>query len=64
MAYHKQKRVCASCAFPEAKRRTPASLKAKKRTGQGAGSMRHIKKQLAKSKTGYKEHPILASLRK
>lgn len=63
MAYHKQLRRCASCAFPEAKRRTPASLKAARRTGQGVGRMRHLKRIYRKAKNGFRENPILAGLR-
>lgn len=63
MAYHKQLRRCASCAFPEAKRRTPASLKAARRTGQGVGRMRYLKRAHKKAKNGFRENPILAGLR-
>lgn len=58
MAYHKQIRKCASCAFPEAKRRTPASLKAARRTGQGTGRLRHIKKVQKKFKNGFKSSTV------
>lgn len=63
MSYHKQIRRCSSCAFPEAKRRTRRSLKALRRTGQGTGRMRYLKKISRKVKSGFKEHPILAELR-
>lgn len=64
MAYHKQRRACASCAFPEAKRRTPGSLKAKRRPGaHGTGSMRYMKREMRRAKAGHKGNPILAPLR-
>ncbi|KAI5149819.1 large subunit ribosomal protein L37e [Enteropsectra breve] len=63
MAYHKQKRACASCAFPEAKKRTPASLKAARRTGQGVGNMKYMKREMKRAKAGHKGNPILAGLK-
>lgn len=63
MSYHKQLRKCSSCAFPEAKRRTPRSLKAQRRTGQGTGRMRYLKKINKKAKNGFKQHPLLSELR-
>ncbi|ORD95621.1 RL37 [Hepatospora eriocheir] len=56
MSYHKQKMKCSSCAFPEAKRRSPASLKASRRR---QGKKTYIKKEIKKSHTGYLQHPIL-----
>lgn len=64
MSYHKQLKRCSSCAFPEAKRRTPASLKAARRTGQGTGRMRYMKKIVKKARNGFAGNPILAELRK
>lgn len=60
MAYHKQIRRCASCAFPEAKRRTPGSIKAARRTGQGTGRMRYLKRVQRKAKGGFKVNSIIA----
>lgn len=62
MAYHKQIRKCASCAFPEAKRRTPASLKAHRRKGYGVGGMKYMKKEMKKARSGYQSNPIISSL--
>jgi len=63
MAFHKQLRRCSSCAFPEAKRRNPGSLKAARRTGQGTGRMRYLKRIQKKARNGFKENPLLAPLR-
>lgn len=63
MSFHKQKRACASCAFPEAKKRNPASLKAKRRSAQGCGSMRYIKKEIRRARNGHQGNPVLAGLR-
>ena len=52
-SYHKQLRKCSSCAFPEAKRRTPRTLKAHLRTGQGTRRMRYLKKIDRKVKGGF-----------
>lgn len=62
-AYHKQLRRCASCAFPEAKRRTPASIKAARRSGQGTGRMRFMKKVAKRARNGFAENSIIAELR-
>ena len=59
MSYHKQQRKCASCAYPEAKKRTRASEKAKRRLH---GKAKYIKKQILKSKTGFKQHPIIMEM--
>ncbi|KAI4292012.1 large subunit ribosomal protein L37e [Pancytospora philotis] len=64
MAFHKQRRACASCAFPEAKRRTPASIKAHGRGTMGCGAMRHMKRELKRARAGHRGNPILAELRK
>lgn len=63
MAYHKQKNRCASCAFPEPRKRNPASIKAHGRGRQGCGPMSYMKKELRKAKSGHKGNPILAGLR-
>lgn len=63
MSFHKQRRACAACAFPEAKRRTPGSQKAYRRGEQGSGAMRHMKRQLKKAKSGFRGNPILAGFR-
>lgn len=43
-SYHKQKRSCASCGYPEKKLRTPGSIKAVGRRLEGKGRMRHLRK--------------------
>ena len=63
MAYHKQLRRCASCAFPEAKKRSPGSLKAKRRGVQGCGTMKYMKKEIRRAKNGHKGNSILSALR-
>ncbi|KAI5175745.1 large subunit ribosomal protein L37e [Pancytospora epiphaga] len=63
MAFHKQKNRCASCAFPEAKRRNPGSLKARGRCGQGCGSMRYMKRERIRARAGHRGNPILGALR-
>jgi len=45
-AYHKQKRSCASCGYPERKWRNPGSLKSYGRRAQGTGRLRHMKKYI------------------
>lgn len=62
-SYHKQLRRCSSCAFPEAKRRTPASLKAARRSGQGTGRMRFMKKVAKRARNGFQGSSITAELR-
>lgn len=62
MAFHKQKAKCASCAFPEAKKRTPASLKAFRRCKEGTGAMRYIKRELRKARSGRKTDMMLKRL--
>eukprot|EP00382_Lankesteria_abbotti_P000311 CAMPEP_0113850148 /NCGR_PEP_ID=MMETSP0372-20130328/3653_1 /TAXON_ID=340204 /ORGANISM="Lankesteria abbotti" /LENGTH=94 /DNA_ID=CAMNT_0000820273 /DNA_START=67 /DNA_END=351 /DNA_ORIENTATION=+ /assembly_acc=CAM_ASM_000359 len=50
-AFHFQKLRCASCAFPDAKKRKYNwSVKAKRRNTIGTGRMRHMKKFLEKPK--------------
>lgn len=62
MAYHKQIKRCASCAFPEAKRRNPGSPKAKKRRGLGVGGMKYMKTEIRRARNGHQGNPILAPL--
>ncbi|KAI5192063.1 large subunit ribosomal protein L37e [Nematocida sp. AWRm77] len=45
-SFHKQKRSCASCGYPEKKWRNPGSIKAVGRRAQGVGRMSHLKKYL------------------
>ena len=61
MSYHKQKKACASCAFPEAKRRTRASYKCRRRLH---GKAKYVKSQIEKSKTGFRQHPIIMEFHK
>ncbi|EJW01575.1 hypothetical protein EDEG_03870 [Edhazardia aedis USNM 41457] len=42
-SYHQRHKRCSSCAYPEKKMRSPGSLKAVRRRGQGTGRMRHMK---------------------
>lgn len=63
MAFHKQKRACASCAFPEPKRRNHGSIKARGRGTQGCGSMRYMKRELRRARAGHRGNPILAGLK-
>ncbi|ORD93618.1 ribosomal prt L37 [Enterospora canceri] len=59
MAYHKQRAECASCAYPEAKKRTRRSEKAKRREH---GKKKYIKKVIQKSKTGFRQHPLIMKM--
>lgn len=62
MSYHKQLRKCASCAYPEAKMRTPGSIKARRRRNVGTGRMRHLKKIMKEHVHGVKVNPIISQL--
>ncbi|KAI5186075.1 large subunit ribosomal protein L37e [Nematocida homosporus] len=42
-SFHKQKRQCASCAYPERRWRNPGSIKAGRRQAEGTGRMRHLR---------------------
>ncbi len=59
MSYHKQKRSCAACAYPEAKKRTPRSLKAYRFK---LGKKKYMKKEMKNNKNEHKMHPILQGM--
>lgn len=61
MSYHKQKKMCAACSFPEPKKRNRGSLKAKRREH---GKKKYIKRTIKKSLTGFKQHPLIEMMRK
>ncbi|KAM0672218.1 60S ribosomal protein L37 [Ordospora colligata] len=61
-SYHKQKNSCSSCAYPNPKMRTPASIKARRRRNIGTGRMRHMKKERIAAKNGHRGNPILRAL--
>lgn len=63
MSYHKQKRRCSSCGYPEDKIRNRASLKARRRRGQGTGRMRHIRKVKRAFLGGFKGNSVLRAMR-
>eukprot|EP00919_Chromeraceae_sp_WS-2016_P037437 GHVR01089261.1.p1 GENE.GHVR01089261.1~~GHVR01089261.1.p1 ORF type:complete len:100 (+),score=8.85 GHVR01089261.1:32-331(+) len=55
-AYHIQKKTCASCGYPDAKkRRYNWSIKAKRRNTTGTGRMRYLKHLPRRFKSGFKE---------
>lgn len=58
-SYHKQKKMCASCAFPEPKKRTRASYKCVRRLH---GKKQYVKRVIQKSITGFKQHPIIMEM--
>ncbi|KAM0678520.1 60S ribosomal protein L37 [Binucleata daphniae] len=64
-SYHQRHQRCSSCGYPEKKIRTPGSIKARRRRGQGTGRMRHLK-QFFKlghdKKLGEKGHPLLRAM--
>lgn len=62
MSYHKQKRRCASCAYPETKIRNPGSVKALRKRTTGTGRCRHLKKVLRSAKAGFPGNAILNKL--
>lgn len=61
-SYHKQKNSCSSCGYPDAKMRTPGSLKARRRRTVGTGRMRYMKREMRAAKCGHKGDPILRAL--
>eukprot|EP00429_Kryptoperidinium_foliaceum_P051849 CAMPEP_0176106226 /NCGR_PEP_ID=MMETSP0120_2-20121206/53307_1 /TAXON_ID=160619 /ORGANISM="Kryptoperidinium foliaceum, Strain CCMP 1326" /LENGTH=160 /DNA_ID=CAMNT_0017440347 /DNA_START=60 /DNA_END=542 /DNA_ORIENTATION=+ len=55
-SYHIQKKKCASCGYPAAKKRSYEwSKKAKRRQAQGTGRMRHLKHMARRFKHGFRE---------
>nr|AAX48871.1 L37 [Suberites domuncula] len=55
-AYHIQKKVCASCAYPAArKRRYNWSVKAKRRRTTGTGRMKHLRSVQRRANNGFRE---------
>ncbi|RVD92681.1 60S ribosomal L37 [Tubulinosema ratisbonensis] len=63
MSYHKQKRRCSSCGYPEAKLRNPGSDKAIRRRTTGTGRCRHLKKSFRAFKAGFKGNEIVNKLK-
>lgn len=58
-AYHIQKSRCASCGYPNAKKRTfNWSAKAKRRHTTGTGRMRYLKTVHQKFKNGFREGTV------
>lgn len=62
-SYHKQKRKCAACAYPDKKWKRPASYKAKQRKTVNK-RCRHVKKIIKAANNGFKGEPLLNSLKK
>ncbi|CEM23112.1 unnamed protein product [Vitrella brassicaformis CCMP3155] len=55
-AFHIQKKVCAACGYPAARKRSYNwSEKAKRRTTTGTGRMRYLKKLPRLAKNGFRE---------
>ena len=56
ISFHKQKKTCASCAYPAAKiRGYNWSTKAKRRRTTGTGRMSHLKTVSRRFKNGFRE---------
>jgi len=54
--FHIQKKVCAHCGYPSARRRSYNwSMKAKRRQTTGTGRMRYLKKVQRKFRNGFRE---------
>merc|ERR1739849_5500 len=64
-SYHIQKKTCASCGFPSARRRNfNWGSKAKRRKTTGTGRMRHLKKVHRRALNGFREGTFAKSLKK
>ncbi|CAH1773449.1 unnamed protein product [Owenia fusiformis] len=58
-SYHIQKKTCAQCGYPAARRRHYNwSVKAKRRKTQGTGRMRHMKVVFRKFRNGFREGTV------
>ncbi|XP_046578402.1 60S ribosomal protein L37-like [Haliotis rubra] len=54
--YHIQKKTCASCGYPAARKRTfNWSIKSKRRRTTGTGRMRHLKIVFRRFRNGFRE---------
>eukprot|EP01147_Barroeca_monosierra_P011232 gene11232-3280_t len=56
-AYHIQKKRCAACGYPAAKKRNAGSNKAIRRKTTGTGRMKHLRRVQQKFKDGFREGP-------
>ncbi|KCZ81726.1 hypothetical protein H312_00905 [Anncaliia algerae PRA339] len=63
MSYHKQKKTCSSCGYPEKKLRNPGSIKAVRRNTTGTGRCRHLKKLARARRSGFKGNAIIYKLK-
>ncbi|CAD5112360.1 DgyrCDS1593 [Dimorphilus gyrociliatus] len=58
-AYHIQKKDCASCGYPQARKRSfNWSEKSKRRRTTGTGRMRHLKKVQRRFNNGFREGTV------
>ncbi|CDJ44838.1 hypothetical protein ETH_00037330 [Eimeria tenella] len=64
-SYHVQKKTCASCGYPSAKKRTYNwSEKAKRRHTTGTGRMRYLKTLPRRAKNQFREGTVAVCQRK
>ncbi len=64
VSFHRQKKQCASCAYPEAKiRHFEWGQKAKRRRTTGTGRTQHLKDLPRRFKNGFREGSVAKSLK-
>merc|ERR1712156_1401376 len=64
-SYHIQKKTCAACGYPSARRRSfNWGSKAKRRRTTGTGRMRHLKNVYRRSLNGFREGTFAKSQKK